>query len=99
MRFNMGTQTKVIAIMTAGMRRAMTLSDINLSPWDSQRERRLGKKPRKTKARPMPGITRAHNTSEQPGRNRALGTVDEFEAQFDMLCEEADGVCRTTRLA
>jgi hypothetical protein len=41
MRFNMGTQTKVIAIITTGMTRAMRLSDINLSPYDSQQERRL----------------------------------------------------------
>jgi hypothetical protein len=41
MRFNMGTQTKVIAIMTTGIRRAMMLSDIIFSPRDSQQERRL----------------------------------------------------------
>jgi hypothetical protein len=91
MRFNMGTQTNVIAIMTTGMTRAMMLSDINLSPYDSQQERRL-------EGRNSPR-GRQNSLSGQRRRSRALGRLDEFQAQFDMLCEEVDGAWRMTQLA
>lgn len=90
MRFNMGPQTKVIAIMTTGMTRAMMLSDINLSPYDSQQERRL---------EDGGGPGGQNSLSENDNGAEPLGRAGKLKAQFDMLCEEVEAAWRMTQSA